>query len=63
MKKQYWQLDSNGDLSVTCETPEEATELMMTDFESLDSTGQANTQYTITPVWYTDAEYANLEEA
>lgn len=63
MKKLYWQIDSNADLSCVCSTAEECLALMISDFESLDPYEQAETEYTITPVALTDEEYHNMDEA
>lgn len=61
-KKLYWLLEDNGDLSVYCESPEECTMLIVGEFESLERSEQEEIQYTITPVWMTQAEYDNLPE-
>lgn len=62
-KKLYWLIEDNGDLSNTCESPEVCTQVLKASFDDLEKDEQEETQYTITPVWYTDEEYANLPEA
>lgn len=62
-KKLYWLIESNGDLSVTCNNLQQCQELLKEDFDSLDVTEQMESQYTITPMWYTDEEKENLPDA
>ena len=62
-KKQYWLVESNGDLSITCTDLETVKDLIEADFEDFDLEDQDGLEYTITPVWYTDEEYENLPEA
>ena len=61
-KKLYWLIESNYDLSNTTAHFEDCFHLVKTDFDDLESDIQKDMQYTITPVWYTDKEYANLPE-
>lgn len=63
MKKLYWLLESNGDLSVTCPDFIAINNLIEGDMQDLTQEEKEETQYTITPVWYTDEEYSNLPEA
>jgi len=62
-KKIYWQIDDNGDLSNTCESPEVCIQVLNASFDDMEKEEQEETYYTITPVWYTDKEYKNLPEA
>lgn len=61
-KKLYWLLESNADLSVTCASPKAVIDMLESDFDNLSKQEQRETQYTTTPVWYTDKEYAELPE-
>ena len=62
-KKLYWQIDDNGDLSNTCESPEVCLQVLKAHFDDMELEDQEETNYTITPVWYTDEEYQSLPEA
>lgn len=61
-KKLYWLIESNCDLSNTCGDTETCLILLQGDFDDLALDWQKEIQYTITPVWYTDEEYAALPE-
>ncbi len=61
-KKTYWWLQSNGDLSVTCNNIETCMDLLFNDFGDTENPMEEKIQYTITPVYYTDEEYAKLPE-
>ncbi len=61
-KKLYWLVESNADLSNTVSGLSEAMHLIDTDYKDTEPEHLENTQYTLTPVWLTDEEYANLPE-
>lgn len=63
MKKLYWLVESNADLSMTVGDLETCQHLINEDFITLDEGERQQAQYTLTPVWYTDEEYAKLPEA
>ena len=62
-KKLYWLIEDNGDLSNTCESPESCVEVLKASFDDMEKVEQEATEYSITPIWYTDKEYENLPEA
>lgn len=61
-KKIYFQVDSNEDLSVTCNNSEQAFEMIRCDLENVGNNLEG-LEYTIKPIYLTDEEYANLPEA
>ena len=61
-KKLYWLIESNGDLSAVCDSPESCLLLLESDFDGSHDDDKAECQYTITPVYYTDEEYEQLHE-
>jgi hypothetical protein len=64
MKKQlFWLVESNGDLSTTCGTLQQAMEEIEGDMEFLGKEDSKEAQYTITPTWMTEKQYEELPEA
>lgn len=63
MKKLYWLVESNGDLSITETTLENCKYHIQGDFESLPDDEKAETKYTVTPTFLTEEEYNALPEA
>lgn len=62
-KKLYWLVESNADLLMTVADLETCSHLINEDFSTLDEDEKKETEYTLTPVWYTDEEYEKLPEA
>lgn len=62
-KKLYWLVESNADLSITCNNLETCKELITHDFNELDRQEQEESQYTITPTFMTEEEYFKLTKA
>jgi hypothetical protein len=62
-KQLYWEINSNEDLCVTCSSTDECMALLQSDFESFNESEREGLEYTITPIWLTQAEYEGLPEA
>lgn len=60
MKKLYWQLSDNGDVSKVVMDLSGAFEWIKND-DCIDES--SNVEYTLTPIWMTDEEYEALPEA
>ena len=64
-KKIFWQVESNGDLSVTVNDLSRVEEIIKADFVNENEGGEYDIedfQYTVTPVMLTQEEYENLPE-
>lgn len=59
-KKIYWLVESNGDLSNTVHSLTACQILIESDFGSLNDDEKEEAQYTITPTYLTEEEYAEL---
>lgn len=62
-KKLYWLLESNYDLSITVTDLTQVQIEIQRDFDSLNDDEKEDHQYTIDPMYLTDEEYKDLQEA
>ncbi len=62
-KKLYWQLESSLDLSIIVSGLPECQMEIESYFYSLSDQEKLNIEFTMTPIYLTDSEYAALEEA
>lgn len=60
-KQLYWKTESNGDLSVSASSIDQACEVIKADFEDLSDDEKTEVEYVIKPVWYSDEEINKLE--
>lgn len=62
-KKLFWRIESNEDTSLTVDNLPTCQTIIETDIEGRPQSELEELQFTITPIFLTEDEYADLPEA